>query len=326
MDEKIDWTTKLGDAFLAQQKDVMDAVQSLRARAKDEGNLETTDQQRVIVEEAPPGSEQTTIINIEPADPEVVYVPSYNPQVVYGGWPYPSYPPYYPYPPGYVWGGALLSFGVGMAVGGALWGDCDWGGGDVDIDINEHNEFNRGEINNGKWEHNSEHRKGAEYRDKRSQEKFGKRDPAAAKSRESFRGRAEQGRKDIARGGADSFKGQGGTRPSAGTRDRAQAGTRDRAGAGGQNRPAAGTRDAAGGSRDRASASQRGSSGRSAGAFDRSGGGKQARAQSERGRSSRQSASMSRGGGGRSGGFGGGGGGRGGGGGGRGGGGGGRRR
>ena len=303
MDEKLDYTTELGNAFLAQQKDVMDAIQRLRARAQTEGNLETTEQQKVIVEEAPPGSEQTTIINIEPSDPEVVYVPTYNPTVVYGSWPYPSYPPYSYYPPGYVWGASMISFGLGMAVGGALWGDCDWGGGDVDIDIDRHNEFNRTEISNKNWEHNAEHRKGVEYGDRKSQEKFGKRDSAAAQSRESFRGRAEQGRQDIARGDADSFRGSGKDRPAAG---------------GAKDRPSAGTRDAArgdrGGASGRPQASSRQQSGRSAGAFDGVGSGKDTRAQSSRGRSSRQSASMSRGGGGSSGGFGGGGGSRGGGG------------
>ena len=92
MDEKLDWTQKLGDAVLAQQKDVMDAVQRLRAKAQAEGNLKTTEQQKVIVEEAPP-SGGTTVIVIEPANPQVVYVPTYNPTVVYGAWPYPAYPP-----------------------------------------------------------------------------------------------------------------------------------------------------------------------------------------------------------------------------------------
>ena len=95
MNEKLDWTQKMGDAFLAQQKDVMDTVQKLRLKAYGEGNLKSTEQQKVVVEE-----EQKTII-IEPAKPEVVYVPTYNPTVVYGAWPYPAYPPYYYYPPYY---------------------------------------------------------------------------------------------------------------------------------------------------------------------------------------------------------------------------------
>ncbi len=129
MSEKLDWTQKLGDAFLGQEKDVMDTVQVLRKRAKDAGNLNTTQEQKVVVE-------KETII-IQPANPEVVYVPTYNPTVVYGAWPYPSYPPYYYYPPGYVPGAALFSFGVGLAVGAAwgyAWGGANWHGGDVNID------------------------------------------------------------------------------------------------------------------------------------------------------------------------------------------------
>ena len=94
MSEKLEWTQKLGDAFLEQQKPVMDTIQSLRAKAQAAGNLQTTKEQTVIVEEK--------IIKIEPASPQVVYVPSYNPTVVYGAWPYPTYPPYSYYPPGYV--------------------------------------------------------------------------------------------------------------------------------------------------------------------------------------------------------------------------------
>jgi hypothetical protein len=91
MSEKLDVTQKLGDAFLAQQKDVMDAIQRLRAKAQAQGNLKTTKEQTVIVEQP---AAQTTVIKIEPANPQVVYVPTYNPTVVYGAWPYPAYPPY----------------------------------------------------------------------------------------------------------------------------------------------------------------------------------------------------------------------------------------
>ena len=117
MSEKLDWTQKLGDAFLAQQKDVMDTVQTLRRKAMEAGSLKTTKEQQVIVE-------KETII-IESASPQVVYVPTYNPTVVYGTWAYPAYPPAYYYPPGYTAGTALLSFGAGMAVG-AAWGYA-WG-------------------------------------------------------------------------------------------------------------------------------------------------------------------------------------------------------
>ena len=124
MNEKLDWTQKLGDAFLEQQKEVMDTVQNLRQKADAEGNLKSNEEQKVVVEK------ETKTIIIEPANPQVIYVPTYNPTVVYGTWWYPSYPPYYYYPPGYVAGAALFSFGVGMAVGAAwgyAWGRCNWG-------------------------------------------------------------------------------------------------------------------------------------------------------------------------------------------------------
>ena len=89
MNDKLDWTQKLGDAFLAQQKDVMNTVQKLRAKAQASGNLKTTKEQTVVV--------QDQVIVIQPADPQVIYVPTYNPTVVYGAWPYPAYPPYYYY-------------------------------------------------------------------------------------------------------------------------------------------------------------------------------------------------------------------------------------
>ena len=137
MSEKLDWTQKLGDAFLSQQKEVMDAVQRLRAKAQAAGNLQTTEQQKVIVEEK--------VIKIEPASPQVVYVPTYNPTVVYGAWPYPAYPPYPWYAPGYAFGASMLAFGTGVALGAAwgyAWGGANWGRGKVDVDINRNTNFN----------------------------------------------------------------------------------------------------------------------------------------------------------------------------------------
>jgi hypothetical protein len=96
MNEKLDWTQKLGDAFLAQQKDVLDTAQALRKKAQAQGNLKDTKEQKVVETT----ENNTTVIKIEPTNPEVVYVPTYNPTVVYGAWPYPAYPPYYYYPPG----------------------------------------------------------------------------------------------------------------------------------------------------------------------------------------------------------------------------------
>ena len=306
LNEKIDWMQKLGDAFLDQRKETMDAIQRMRAKAQAQGNLKSNEQQKVIVEAvettpppppqpgqppAPPPAEQT-VIKIEPANPQVVYVPTYNPTVVYGSYP-PAYPPYYPYPPAYPWGAAALSFGVGMAVGAAVWGGCNWGGGDVDVDVNKSNNFtnnvNRGDkatqIKNergsrqsqgGKqsFNHDPSHRKGAQYRDKGTQQKYNRGSSPQAGSRDSYRGRGDQG------GGR-----QGGS-PSAGTREAG----------GGQRGPSASTRDAGGG----AGGGQRG--GGESGAFQGMGqGGGQTRADSQRGQSSvsssRASGNSSRGGG-----------------------------
>lgn len=236
MNEKLDGTQKLGDAFLAQQKDVMNTVQKLRAKAEEQGNLKTTEEQKVVVEK------ETKTIIIESASPEVVYVPTYNPTVVYGPWWYPSYPPYYYYPPGYVAGAALFSFGVGIAIGAAwgyAWGGCNWRRGDVNIDINRNTNINNnidrskhqnkvttGQGGRGEWKHNPEHRKGVSYRDQGTAQKFDRGASRDAKSRESFRGRAETGRQDIARGGADEFRGrsEGGRQDSTARRDAGSSG------------------------------------------------------------------------------------------------------
>ena len=150
MGSQLSWTQQLGNAVLAQQSETMSAIQALRAKAKQAGSLQSNSQQTVTTQGS--GSSQTIII--EPANPQVVYVPTYNPTVVYGAWAYPAYPPYAYYPPGYVAGTALLSFGVGMAVGAALWGGCHWGGGwggggnSLTINNNNFNNFNRNTNNN----------------------------------------------------------------------------------------------------------------------------------------------------------------------------------
>jgi len=161
MNDKLDWTQKLGDAFLAQQKDVMATTQSLRAKAMAEGNLKSSKEQVVKVEK----DGTTTIYIIESAQPEVIYVPVYNPTVVYGVWWYP-YPPYYVYPPHYAYP-PHVSFTAGIVVGAAIWGNCNWhGGGNVYINHNTYNSFNRTNINNGNWNHNVDHRRGVAYQDR----------------------------------------------------------------------------------------------------------------------------------------------------------------
>ena len=109
MDENLDWTQDLGDAFLAQKVELMDTIQRMRGKAYDAGNLKTTEQQ--VVTQQP-----DKIIVVQPADPEVIYVPTYSPTVVYGGWSYPTYyyPPMY-YPPPYGYG--AMAFTVGRDVG-----------------------------------------------------------------------------------------------------------------------------------------------------------------------------------------------------------------
>jgi len=149
MGSQLTWTQKLGNAVLAQQKEVMNAIQSLRKKAKAAGNLSSTEQQTVTTE----GSGSSTTVVIQPANPQVVYVPTYNPTVVYGSWAYPAYPPVAYYPPGYVAGTALLSFGVGMAVGAALWGGCHWGSSSLTINNNNFNNFNRNTVRN--WSNNN---------------------------------------------------------------------------------------------------------------------------------------------------------------------------
>lgn len=152
MGSQLSWTQNLGNAVLAQQSDTMSAIQALRAKAKKTGALQSNSQQTVTSQ----GSGSSETIVIQPANPQVVYVPSYNPTVVYGAWPYPAYPPVAYYPPGYVAGTALLSFGVGMAVGAALWGGCHWGGGygggSLTINNNNFNNFNRN--TNSNWSGN----------------------------------------------------------------------------------------------------------------------------------------------------------------------------
>jgi hypothetical protein len=193
MNDKLDWTQQLGDAFLAQQQDVLDAVQKLRAEARASGNLQSTPQQVVTTEPAPAGvpvsSSQPPIV-IEPVNPDVYYVPVYNPSVVYGAWDYPAYPPFYWSPPGFV-ASNVVSFATGVAVGAAIWGGCDWWNHNVIINVNRYNLFNHSNINiaNNTWIHNPAHRHDIPYPNASVAQRFGRANEAAA--RDAFRDRAD---------------------------------------------------------------------------------------------------------------------------------------
>src|SRR5438552_3625327 len=210
----IQWTTDLGNAFLAQQSDVMDAVQRMRGKAESKGTLKTSAQQNVQTKTVEGGKQ---VVVIEPAQPDVVYVPSYDPEVVYGA-PPPAYP-YYPYTyPGYYPGMGLAWGATGFALGawaGGYWGNCDWNHGDVNI--NNNNNFNRNynkNVNRGqagqgnKWQHNPQHRGNAPYGDRQTANKFGG---------QGARGQGGAGNRPGGGAGTRPGGGGAGTRPGGGT-------------------------------------------------------------------------------------------------------------
>jgi hypothetical protein len=175
--DDIQWTTDLGNAFLAQQSDVMDAVQRMRVKAQGKGTLVSNENQKVETRVI----EDKTVVVVEQANPEVVYVPSYDPVAVYGPpvYPYPSI--YYPYAAGGVIAASAISFGVGVAMGAAWGGGWGWGAGwgNNDIDMNINNNFNRSANISGNrtgrntWQHNPGHRGGAPYSDRATANRFG---------------------------------------------------------------------------------------------------------------------------------------------------------
>jgi len=218
MDEKLDWTERLGDAFLAQQTQVMDTVQNLRQKAYAAGNLKSTDQVRV--------DRQGQTIVVESLRPDVIYVPYYDPLVVYGPWWWPAYPPVYWAPwPGYFVGPRFavgFAWGVGIPVGvGFFFGACDWPHRHVTI-VN----VNRVTV----WQHDPVHRRGVLYRDASLRQQF-RRTRASPEARRDFRGhepssfegRREFGNRPDARGGPGSrpegrvSPGGLGTRPNMGS-------------------------------------------------------------------------------------------------------------
>ena len=171
MGENPPWVQNLGDAFLAQPKDVMDSVQRLRALAQKTGALQSTPQQTVttVTKPAPAKTRATeatttttsapapTVIKIESADPQVVYVPTYNPNTVYGTWPNTAYPPtYLPPTPGEQFGNSFvngLGFSLGVATTYAIFSNIDWDDDDDwdhhhDGDWDNHGGYNRNGDNN----------------------------------------------------------------------------------------------------------------------------------------------------------------------------------
>jgi hypothetical protein len=295
--DNIKWTTDLGNAFLAQQSDVMDAVQRMRKKAQDKGNLKSTEQQKVETKVV----ESKQVIVVEQAKPEVVYVPSYNPTVVYGAPVYPYPPVTYP-PPGYYAAGMAISFGIGVAMGAAWgggWGwNCGWGGNN-NVYINNNNNFvNNSNRNvnrntnvsnrsgNNTWQHNPQHRGGTPYPNRGTANRYGG----------TTRGDSLANRQANAR----QNQGQRGNRPEAGTRDRPsagdrpqQAGNREKINSGGRqqggvsDRSSGGNRDSGGDRVGNRSVSSGGGS-RDSSAFGGGGGlsGSSARSSSARGSSS----------------------------------------
>ncbi len=291
MSDKLDWTQKVGDAVLAQQADVMDSIQRLRNRAKANGKLESSSQQTVSVK-ADSGKDYVVI---EPASPNEIYVPYYQPAVVYGGWPYPAYPPlYFAPPPGYVTAGALaagVAFGAGVAAGYAIWGNCNWAGHNINVVSNRSvniNNFNRNTANFNKWEHNPDHRHGVRYNNDEVRQKYARTDAQAGRqARQDFRGKngervLDPDRRPDAgdRLGDRDRPGDGDRRPGAEGRD----GVGDRANLGDRDRPQ--QRDAGRGDGARSPAN-RATGGRPRdNAFDQAHSGRATQAHADRGRQS----------------------------------------
>ena len=269
MSEKLDWTEKLGDAVVDQQPDVMDAIQRLRAKAQANNKLTSTKQQTVKVDQV----QGRQVIAIQPTDPDTVYVPYYDPAVVYGAWPYPDYPPYYWPPPPYVGYGLLaggLAFGAGYALGnwwsGGYWGgNINWSGGGNNINITPPGNRSAHPIAGGggnRWQPRVDHRQNAGNRAARD-----------------FRG--NRGQQVLNPGGRPGNRPGAGNRPS----NRPSAGTKPGGGRTnvGGNRPNRGAHIAHRGQGQRGSARAR-TSHRAAGArASHRGGGRQQFARGDRG-------------------------------------------
>lgn len=259
--EDIQWTADLGNAFLAQQSDVMDAVQRMRKKAKDNNALASSEQQKVETRVV----ETKEVIVIEPAKPEVIYVPTYSPVYVYGPPVYP-YPPIY-YPP-YTPGAAFVGFSMGIMIGaawGGAWGHCGWGHNDININVNNH--YNRNaNINRNtsvnrsggsSWQHNSQHRGGAPYADRATASKYGgtaRGDSLSSRQASAGQQQARSGTASASRtsaGSAASRSGDRGASASSYSGSGSRSGGGDKIGnrevGGGSSRPSTSSRSRGGG-------------------------------------------------------------------------------
>jgi len=190
MNDRLDWMQQLGDAFLAQPADVMDSVQRLRRAAEKAGTLKSSPQQTVTTQEQE--------IVIAPANPDSVYVPVYDPTVVYGAWPYPAYPPYYWWPPDFVYGPGYWPgwwwWWPPIAVGyyGNYWGwaNCNWHNHSIYVDHGRYDRI-RGPhpypMSGNNWQHDPYHRRGVTYRDPTTAARYG-RTFGSPDARRSYRG------------------------------------------------------------------------------------------------------------------------------------------
>jgi Protein of unknown function (DUF3300) len=221
MNDKLEWTQKLGDAVLAQQPDVMGAIQRLRQRAHANNKLASNKQQTVTTHE----ERDTQVIDIEPAEPDMLYVPYYDPSVVYGAWPDPDYPPYYFGTPDYIGAGLLatgLAFGAGYALGNWVGGGYRWGGGfnwgADNIYVNRPVNLNNAIVRN--WIHDPVHRQGVRYNNPAVAQRFaGVRNIAGgAQSRMDFRGRGGQQGLQPGAGIRPNIGAAAGQRPNVGNR------------------------------------------------------------------------------------------------------------
>jgi hypothetical protein len=220
MNNKLDWTQQLGDAVLAQQPDVMDAIQRLRTKAQANNKLQSTSQQTVSTQQQ--GGRQ--YIYIAPTDPDEIYVPYYDPAVVYGAWDYPDYPAYYWPPPAYIGVGILatgLAFGTGYALGRWATGGNRWGGGFNwgGNHINANRSLNVNNFSGNSWTHNPAHRGNVGYNNPGVAAKFGGNTARGGGTQLNGRGSGGQqvlqpggGNRSNPGGGAGAGAGAGGNR------------------------------------------------------------------------------------------------------------------